>query len=77
MKIHLGNYATSNVGEDKELVVFNHYGFWHAMDTLRDKNYLENLWLSKNSPWNYGSEEFLLKNKKILVTGHNGFKRIG
>ena len=37
--------------EDKELVVFNHYGFWHAMDTLRDKNYLENLWLSKNSPW--------------------------
>ena len=37
--------------EDKELVVFNHYGFWHPMDTLRDKNYLENLWLSKNSPW--------------------------
>ena len=28
-----------------------HNGFWHAMDTLRDKNYLESLWASGNPPW--------------------------
>jgi glucose-1-phosphate cytidylyltransferase len=30
---------------------FEHNGFWHAMDTLRDKNHLEELWASNNAPW--------------------------
>ena len=34
-----------------ELKVFNHYGFWHAMDTLRDKNMLENFWNENKAPW--------------------------
>ncbi len=34
-----------------ELSVFEHQGFWHAMDTLRDKNQLEELWSSDNAPW--------------------------
>jgi len=34
-----------------ELMVFTHHGFWHAMDTLRDKNYLEDLWRKSNAPW--------------------------
>jgi glucose-1-phosphate cytidylyltransferase len=33
------------------LAVFQHEGFWHAMDTLRDKNYLEELWSSDKAPW--------------------------
>lgn len=33
------------------LAVFEHQGFWHAMDTLRDKNYLEELWSSGQAPW--------------------------
>lgn len=28
-----------------------HKGFWHAMDTLRDKNHLEELWQSGRAPW--------------------------
>lgn len=28
-----------------------HQGFWHAMDTLRDKTYLESLWDSGRAPW--------------------------
>lgn len=28
-----------------------HRGFWQAMDTLRDKNHLEELWASGNAPW--------------------------
>lgn len=37
--------------EKQELMAFEHHGFWHAMDTLRDKNYLEKLWQSGNAPW--------------------------
>ena len=36
---------------DGELMAFEHAGFWQPMDTLRDKNYLEGLWLSGNAPW--------------------------
>lgn len=34
-----------------ELSAFPHHGFWHPMDTLRDKNYLEELWRSGKAPW--------------------------
>lgn len=34
-----------------DLSAFMHNGFWHPMDTLRDKNYLEELWGSGKAPW--------------------------
>ena len=34
-----------------QMSAFIHNGFWQPMDTLRDKEYLENLWSSGNSPW--------------------------
>lgn len=34
-----------------ELAVFKHDGFWHPMDTLRDKRLLEELWSSGSAPW--------------------------
>lgn len=34
-----------------ELIAFEHEGFWQPMDTLRDKNQLEELWLSGDAPW--------------------------
>jgi len=34
-----------------QLVAYKHYGFWTAIDTLRDKNHAEKLWLDKNAPW--------------------------
>jgi glucose-1-phosphate cytidylyltransferase len=33
------------------LAAFKHSGFWHPMDTLRDKHYLEDLWRSGKAPW--------------------------
>jgi glucose-1-phosphate cytidylyltransferase len=36
---------------DGELRAWRHDGFWHAMDTLRDKNHLDDLWLRGNAPW--------------------------
>jgi glucose-1-phosphate cytidylyltransferase len=34
-----------------ELMSYQHRGFWQPMDTLRDKNHLEELWGSGRAPW--------------------------
>lgn len=34
-----------------QLAAYRHSGFWKAMDTLRDKNYLEALWQQRQAPW--------------------------
>lgn len=34
-----------------ELTAYKHNGFWQAMDTLRDKNHLEDVWASGHAPW--------------------------
>ncbi|MBP0634003.1 glucose-1-phosphate cytidylyltransferase [Cupriavidus sp. AcVe19-6a] len=39
------------LAEDGQLAAFQHHGFWQPMDTLRDKNYLEELWQSGKAPW--------------------------
>jgi glucose-1-phosphate cytidylyltransferase len=37
--------------EARELVAYRHHGFWHPMDTLRDKTVLNELWNSGRAPW--------------------------
>ena len=37
--------------QQNQLMAFEHRGFWQPMDTLRDKNQLEDLWESGESPW--------------------------
>lgn len=39
------------LAKDGQLSVYKHSGFWHPMDTLRDKNLLEKLWESGKAPW--------------------------
>ncbi|MEA2491613.1 MAG: glucose-phosphate cytidylyltransferase [Acidobacteriota bacterium] len=39
------------LARDGQLSAFKHSGFWHPMDTLRDKTYLESLWAAGNAPW--------------------------
>jgi glucose-1-phosphate cytidylyltransferase len=34
-----------------ELGAYRHEDFWHPMDTLRDKRYLEEIWASGQAPW--------------------------
>lgn len=36
---------------DKQVHAFFHHGFWQAMDTLRDKQHLEDLWSKGKAPW--------------------------
>lgn len=39
------------LARDGEMMAFFHDRFWQPMDTLRDKNYLEELWASGKAPW--------------------------
>lgn len=41
----------TNLAKLGEVMSFEHRGFWQAMDTLRDKNMLEELWISRKAPW--------------------------
>ena len=40
-----------NLSRDGQLAAYRHAGFWQPMDTLRDKNVLEELWQQGNAPW--------------------------
>lgn len=39
------------IASEKKLYAYKHIGFWRAMDTLREKNELEELWSKKTAPW--------------------------
>jgi glucose-1-phosphate cytidylyltransferase len=39
------------IAREGELQAFPHTGFWQPMDTLREKNQLEDLWSSGEAPW--------------------------
>jgi glucose-1-phosphate cytidylyltransferase len=45
------------LASNKQLNAFKFDGFWYAMDTLRDKIYLEDLWSSGKAPWKTWNEK--------------------
>jgi glucose-1-phosphate cytidylyltransferase len=45
------NEPLEALAREGELMAFLHDGFWQPMDTLRDKNLLENLWNNQKAPW--------------------------
>ena len=52
------NFASSweagplvELAKEGELASYEHGGFWQPMDTLREKNFLEELWTSGKAPW--------------------------
>jgi glucose-1-phosphate cytidylyltransferase len=34
-----------------ELMGYRHYGFWSCMDTIKERNFLQELWTSGQAPW--------------------------
>ncbi len=40
-----------NLSKDGQLMAFKHEGFWQCMDTIREKEILDNLWNTNNPPW--------------------------
>jgi glucose-1-phosphate cytidylyltransferase len=45
------------LSKEGKLAAFRHTGFWQPMDTLRDKNLLEDLWSSGKAPWKVWEEK--------------------
>ncbi len=41
----------TRLAAEGQLMAFEHQGFWQPMDTLREKNLLEELWASDKAPW--------------------------
>jgi glucose-1-phosphate cytidylyltransferase len=41
----------SGLAAQNQLMAFEHRGFWQPMDTLREKNMLEDLWTTGKAPW--------------------------
>lgn len=41
----------TSLAADGELMTWRHHGFWQAMDTLRDRNHLEEVWARGDAPW--------------------------
>jgi glucose-1-phosphate cytidylyltransferase len=39
------------LAQSDELRAYVHRGFWHPLDTMRDRNYLEQEWSSGKPPW--------------------------
>ena len=42
--------------KERQLSAYKHRGFWHSMDTLRDRRYLNQLWDSNKAPWKVWNE---------------------
>jgi len=47
----LERYPLETIAAEDQLKAFKHEGFWQCMDTLRDKEILEKLWINNNAPW--------------------------
>ena len=45
------DYPLNELARTNNLIFHEHTGFWHPMDTLRDKNMLEDMWQSGNPKW--------------------------
>ena len=44
-------YPVEKLSHDNQLYAYKHYGFWQSMDTMRDKEKLEELWQKNEAPW--------------------------
>jgi glucose-1-phosphate cytidylyltransferase len=45
------NEPMERLAREGQLAPYVYEGFWYAMDTLRDKNHLEELWATESAPW--------------------------
>ena len=63
--------------KDQELMMFEHDGFWQPMDTSREYQLLNSLYERGEAPWSEINMHKVLhsfQGKRVLITGHTGFK---
>jgi len=64
-----GKGTAGTPGDEGQLYAFRHTGFWHPMDTMRDKLLLDSLWKSGKAPWT-------IRESPDRRVGHDDGKRI-
>jgi glucose-1-phosphate cytidylyltransferase len=57
-----------------EMLAYTHRGFWSCMDTLREKNMLDDLWNGGRAPWKIWDREDLKSVQRLSIAGKNGDK---
>ena len=62
------------LAREGQLAAYPHHGFWHPMDTLRDKNQLEACGVRAMRPGSLELNPEFWREKRVLLTGHTGFK---
>jgi glucose-1-phosphate cytidylyltransferase len=53
------------LADDGELNMYKHKGFWACMDTQRDRDHLQQLWISGKAPWAAPAEFATISNKEM------------
>jgi len=65
-----------NLAEEKRLNAFKHYGFWQPIDTIREKEQLENVLKEKNEmPWIWNEDELCCMKISIFTSMTNPEER--
>ena len=49
-------HPLAKAASEGELMAYKHEGFWQCMDTIREKQKLEELWENKKAPWKVWEE---------------------
>jgi glucose-1-phosphate cytidylyltransferase len=47
----LEKYPLETLAKEGRLSAFKHKDYWQCMDTVRDKNQLNELWINNKAPW--------------------------
>jgi glucose-1-phosphate cytidylyltransferase len=45
------NEPMEQIAKDGQMCAYKHNGFWRPMDTLKDKNDLNDMWVNNKAPW--------------------------
>ncbi|WP_317175207.1 hypothetical protein [Hymenobacter qilianensis] len=53
----MGKRPLEQLAADNQLVAYRHTGFWQPMDTLRDRNLLEEMWAAGKAKWKVWSDQ--------------------
>ncbi len=59
-------YVLPRLAADRNLSAYPHKGFWQPMDTLRDRRYLEHLWVSGKAPWKLWNDNLTGIEEKLV-----------
>ena len=63
------NEPLVNLSSQGQLAAYKHYGFWQPMDTLREKNYLNDLWQKKKHLGKFGDKKKFLERTICIYNG--------